>query len=213
MERHSPRLTLLGEPVIKEIIDEAMGLLEKTGVTVEEPETLELLAEMGADIDSGKHTARFKRDMVERAVASAPTELELYSFSGERRFAFGDGRIHFNPGSAALFILDLEGPVMRKPLVEDVVRFSKLTHTLENIEAASTGVIPSDVPEEVSDSLRLFISCLFSFYIQYIQDVFFHIHCNSPGSESDIVGDHGKDDRVLCRNFQLNYVRHGFVGY
>jgi len=162
MDRHSPKLTLLTEPVIKEIIDEAMGLLENTGVTVEEPETLELLAEMGANIDSGKHVAKFKRDMVERAVASAPKQLELHSLSGEKRFAFGDGQIHFNPGSAALFILDMDGPVMRKPFVEDVVRFAKLTHTLENIEAASTGVIPSEVPEEVSDSLRLFISCLFS---------------------------------------------------
>ena len=162
MDRHSPNLKLLTEPVIKEIIDEAMGLLESTGVTVEEPDTLELLAEMGADIDQSKHVARFKRDMVERAVASAPKELELHSLSGERRFGFGDGQIHFNPGSAALFILDLEKAQMRKPSVEDVVRFARLTHTLENIEAASTGVIPSDVPEEVSDSLRLFISCLYS---------------------------------------------------
>jgi trimethylamine--corrinoid protein Co-methyltransferase len=35
-------------------------------------------------------------------------------------------------------------------------------HTLEHIEAASTGLIPSDVPEEVSDSIRLFISLMFS---------------------------------------------------
>ena len=75
MDRHSPKLTLLTEPVVKEIIDEAMGLLENTGVTVEEPDTLELLAEMGANIDSGKHVAKFKRDMVERAVASAPKQL------------------------------------------------------------------------------------------------------------------------------------------
>ncbi len=162
MERHSPKLTLLTEPVIKEIIDEAMGLLESTGVTVEEPDTLELLAEMGAVVDGAKHVARFKRDMVERTLASAPGKMELYTLSGEKAFAFGDGQIHFNPGSAALFILDLDGPVMRKPFVEDVVRFAKLTHTLENIEAASTGIIPSDVPEGVSDSLRLFISCLFS---------------------------------------------------
>jgi trimethylamine--corrinoid protein Co-methyltransferase len=162
MQRHSPKLTLLSEPVIEEIVDEAMGLLEKTGVTVEEPETLDLLAQMGADIDGAAHVARLKRDMVERALASAPGKLELYSMSGEKRFAFGDGQIHFNPGSAALFILDLDGPAMRKPLVEDVARFARLTHTLEHIEAASTGVIPSDVPEEVSDSLRLFISCLYT---------------------------------------------------
>jgi trimethylamine--corrinoid protein Co-methyltransferase len=59
-------------------------------------------------------------------------------------------------------MLDLDKQVMRKPLLEDVARFSKLTHTLEHIEAASTGLIPSDVPEEVSDSIRLFISCMFS---------------------------------------------------
>jgi trimethylamine--corrinoid protein Co-methyltransferase len=162
MERHSPRLTLLTEPVIKEIVDEAMELLEKTGVTVEEPDTLDLLGEMGAGIDRGRHTAKLKRHMVERALASAPGTLELHSMSGGKRFAFGDGQIHFNPGSAALFILDMEKSVMRKPLLEDVARFAKLAHTLENIEATSTGVIPSEVPEEVSDSLRLFISCLFS---------------------------------------------------
>ena len=162
MERHSPRLSLLTEPVIEEIVDEAMQLLQDTGVTVEEPETLDLLGEMGADIDRDKHTARFKRDMVERAVESAPKSIELHSMSGAKRFGFGDGQIHFNPGSAALFILDLEQSAMRKPLIEDVARFTRLSHTLEHIEATSTGVIPSDVPEEVSDSIRLFISCLLS---------------------------------------------------
>ncbi len=162
MERHSPNLKLLTESVIGEIIDEAMGLLEKTGVTVEETETLELLADMGADTDRGGHVARFKRHMVERAVTSAGGTLDLYDMTGGKRFALGDGQIHFNPGSAALFILDLDGPAMRKPVIDDVVRFSKLVHTLENVEAASTGVIPSDVPEEVSDSIRLFISCMFT---------------------------------------------------
>lgn len=162
MERQSPRLTLLTEPVINEIIDEAIDLLEKTGVTVEEPDTFDLLGEMGADMVRDKHVVRFKRDMVEKAVASVPRTIELHSMSGEKLFASGDGQVHFNPGSAALFILDLEKSAMRKPAIEDVARFAKLCHTLEHIEATSTGVIPSEVPEEVSDSIRLFISCLFS---------------------------------------------------
>jgi trimethylamine--corrinoid protein Co-methyltransferase len=162
MERQNPRLTLLTETVIDRIIDESMGVLEKTGVTVEEEETLDLLDEMGAAVDRAKHTARFKRDMVERAIESAPKSLSLQSMAGEKFFEFGDGQIHFNPGSAALFILDIGKSVMRKPALEDVADFSKLSHTLENIEATSTGMIPADVPEEVSDSIRLFISCLFS---------------------------------------------------
>jgi trimethylamine--corrinoid protein Co-methyltransferase len=51
---------------------------------------------------------------------------------------------------------------MRKPSLGDVARFTKLVSTLENIEATSTGVVPSDVPQTVSDSIRLYISCLYS---------------------------------------------------
>jgi len=51
---------------------------------------------------------------------------------------------------------------MRLPDVKDVARYAKLTHTLEHIEATSTALIPSEVPKEVSDIIRVYISCLFT---------------------------------------------------
>ena len=51
---------------------------------------------------------------------------------------------------------------MRLPHIDDVIRFSRLSATLEHIEATSTAVIPSEVPDEVSDSIRLYISCPYS---------------------------------------------------
>jgi trimethylamine--corrinoid protein Co-methyltransferase len=162
METQKPRLTILSKAAIEKIIDESMDLLGKVGITVEDPETLEVLDQMGAEVSTQDHKARIKRGMVERAIASTPKELTLHDLGGEPKFSFGDGQIHFDPGSAALFLYDAVDSVMRLPKVEDVTRFAKLAHTLEHIEATSTALIPSEVPEEVSDSIRLYISCLFS---------------------------------------------------
>jgi trimethylamine--corrinoid protein Co-methyltransferase len=162
METQRPRLTILSEPVVKKIIDESMDILEKLGIVVEEAETLELLGEMGAEISKEDHRAKIKRSMVERAIESAPKDLTLFSLGGRETFKFGDGQIHFDPGSAALFIYDANESVMRDPTVDDVVRFVKLTHTLEHIEATSTALIPSEVPKDVSDSIRVYVSCLYT---------------------------------------------------
>ena len=161
METQKPRLTILSEAAIGKILDESMDLLENAGITVEDPDTLEILGQIGAEV-SQDHKARIKRSMVERAIASAPKELTLHDLAGNAGFSFGDGQIHFDPGSAALFLYDAVECVMRSPEVEDVTRFAKLAHTLEHIEATSTALIPSEVPKEVSDSIRLYISCLFS---------------------------------------------------
>jgi trimethylamine--corrinoid protein Co-methyltransferase len=162
MEVQKPTLTILDKPTIDRIIDEAMSLLEKAGITVEDSETLDILGQMGAEVLPAQAKAKIKRAIVENAIESAPKHLTLYDLAGNERFSFGDDQIHFDPGSAALFLYDAKASVMRSPKIKDVVRFARLCDTLENIEATSTGLIPSDVHQDVSDSIRLYISCLFS---------------------------------------------------
>lgn len=161
MKNQKPLLTLLEPETIRCVIEEAYEVLSQIGVVIEDEETLDLLCEMGAKkgVDG---RLRLSRQMVEYALASVPKKIVLYDLDGKETFAFGDGDIHFNPGSAALFIYELSNSTMRHPKILDVVGFTKLSHTLENIEANSTGLIPDDVPQRVSDSIRLYISCLFS---------------------------------------------------
>lgn len=162
MDIQVPRAALLSKPAIEKILDEAMTLLEETGIILEDDETRKILGEMGAEIANEGGRVKIKRKMIENAIESTPKGLTLHELAGGPKFTFGDGTIHFNPGSAALFIYDAVESVMRLPLIDDVVRFSKLSDTLEHIEATSTAIIPSEVPDEVSDSIRLFISCLYS---------------------------------------------------
>jgi trimethylamine--corrinoid protein Co-methyltransferase len=162
METQKPRTHVLSTAAIEKILDESMTLLEETGIIIEDGDTVEILTQMGAETSKDTGRVRIARDMVEGAIKSAPKELVLYDLTGKAKFAFGDGQIHFNPGSAALFIYDASESVMRSPKVDDVIRFARLADTLEHIEATSTAIIPSEVPDEVSDSMRLYISCLYS---------------------------------------------------
>jgi len=161
MEAQKPQVSVLEKTSIRAILDEAYRLLEEVGIVIEEDETVDILNQIGARVGDDNRV-RFTRDMIESALSSAPKELTVYDLDGNPAFRFGDGKIHFNPGSAALFLYDPASSEMRSPVVEDVATFSKLSQTLENIGATSTGLIPSDVPEEISDSLRLYLSCLLS---------------------------------------------------
>ncbi len=162
METQIPRTGVLSKPAIEQILDESMTLLEEPGIILEDNDTLEILREMGAEVSEKDRRVKIKRSMIESAIESTPKHLTLHNLAGKPKFTFGDGQIHFDPGSAALFIYDAVESVMRLPHIDDVIRFSRLSDTLEHIEATSTAVIPSGVPDEVSDSIRLYISCLYS---------------------------------------------------
>jgi trimethylamine--corrinoid protein Co-methyltransferase len=162
MDIQKPRTGVLSKPAIEKIVDESMSLLEETGIILEDDDTLDILGQMGAEVSEAGRRVKMKRAMVENAIRSTPKQLTLYDMTGKPKFALGDGQIHFDPGSAALFLYDAVESEMRLPYIEDVIRFARLADTLEHIEATSTALIPSEVADEVSDSIRLYISCLYS---------------------------------------------------
>lgn len=152
-----PRLKLLDDGFVGSIIDEAMSLLETTGVFVENETALALLADAGADIDPSVQKARLPRKLVEACLASTPDEIRLYDRTGEKEFLVGGDDVHFDPGSAAVSILDPETRAERKPVTRDLVRFFRLTETLDNIHFQSTALVSSDVPHDAADAYRLYL--------------------------------------------------------
>jgi trimethylamine--corrinoid protein Co-methyltransferase len=59
-------------------------------------------------------------------------------------------------------LLDHEAQAERKAVTEDVVKFARLVDALPNFHFQSTGLISSDVPNEIADSYRLYIALHFS---------------------------------------------------
>ena len=157
-----PRLQLLDEKFIKKIIEEAYKVLENIGVYVENKQAANMLLENNVKYDKNSKRFYFDSAIINKCIESAPKEVKLYDRNGEDYLLIGGNNVCFDPGSAALDILDFEKDVIRKPVAADYKNYVLLVDKLKNIKAQSTAFICSDVPKEMSDSFRLYLSLTFS---------------------------------------------------
>lgn len=156
-----PTLRLLTDELVEQIIAEAIDVLGSLGATIHNPEVLALLSDHGADVDRDGERAKFTPDLIERALQSAPSSFRLYDALGNQTHDFRGHAVYFTPGSTALNLLDYPSQRMRKPTTADYVDYAKVVSQLPHIAAQSTAMIPADVPAEISDSYRLFLSLLY----------------------------------------------------
>lgn len=153
-----PKLNILSEELVEQIIQEGFGLLMDPGVRVHNQEALDLLAQAGADVDVDSQIARIPEHLARRALETAPSEFYLYNLDGEPVVHYGGDSIQFDPGSAAITILDSDTQEQRQAITPDLVKFVKLVETLPQLDAQSTAIICSDVVEDIGDLYRLYLA-------------------------------------------------------
>ena len=153
-----PRLEILDEALVGKILDEAMGVLETTGVLVDHEPARERLAAVGLPADPTTHRVTFPRELIEKALTTTPTSIELFDRDGESFTRLEGDRVHFVPASAALRILDRRSGEVRDAKTPDFVEYARLADGLEHIDYLSTAFIPKDVPEDVADGWRLYLA-------------------------------------------------------
>ncbi|MEW6456598.1 MAG: trimethylamine methyltransferase family protein [Acidobacteriota bacterium] len=156
-----PKVKFLEKNLIEDIIQEAFEVLEKIGVEVENREAIKLLSDSGANINISKNRVHIPQHLVEKSLKSVPSLIEIYNSTGEKSFKLEGDNVYFDPGSAAIKILDFKTQRFRKPLTEDYINFCKVTEEMENIKLQSTAIVPSDVPEEIADRYRLLLSLIY----------------------------------------------------
>ncbi len=159
LETKRPKLDMLSESFIDHIVSEALDVLGKTGVLIENEEALRLLADAGCECNG--QTVTIKENLVEESLKTTPQTLKMYDRSGDLAMNLEGDAIHFDPGSGALTILDPVTLEEREPVTRDLVRFAILTDALPNIAAQSTEMISTDVPKAMQDRYRLYIGLQF----------------------------------------------------
>jgi trimethylamine--corrinoid protein Co-methyltransferase len=153
-----PKLNILSEEMVEQIIAEGFELLMDPGVRVHNEEALQLLADAGADVDMDAQIARIPEKIVRQALETRPSEFYLYNLDGEPVVHYGGDSVQFDPGSAAITVLDSETQEQRQPVTADFAKFVKLVEMLPQLDAQSTSIICTDVPEEIGDLWRLYIA-------------------------------------------------------
>ena len=155
-----PTLEVLDPPLVQRIVAEALDVLGEVGVFVESDDALALLADAGARVDPATRRAFLPDELVWRSVRSAPSAVSIFSRDGQPALRLQELNVHFNPGSAAIRILDADTGQARAPVTSDVVALARLADALPHLDAQSTALVPADVPETIADRYRLLLVLL-----------------------------------------------------
>jgi trimethylamine---corrinoid protein Co-methyltransferase len=152
-----PRLEILAPELIDRIVDEAKRVLEQVGMEIRGPEMRRRLIEAGLPTTDGGRV-RFPRDVVERAIASAPRSFTLYDRDGNPHADLGEDRVHFVPGSSGLKTLDHRTGEVRLANSTDFVEYVRLADGLQHIAYLATAFSTNDdIEAQVSDAWRLYM--------------------------------------------------------
>ena len=151
-----PQIKVLDEDYKNKIFNEAKNILENQGVFVENEDAIELFTMNGITHKDSRFF--IPSDIVDKCLSSVPNEIKLFDREGNEHVNLKNDEVHFDPGSAAIFILDVKTGDIREALTEDFIKFSKVVEQLEHIEAQSTALIYNDVPKIAQDWHRLYIA-------------------------------------------------------
>jgi trimethylamine--corrinoid protein Co-methyltransferase len=155
-----PRLTVLSDDLIERILDEAMRILAETGMEIRGPAMRHRLLEAGLPTNAAGDRILFPREVVERAIDSAPSSFQLFDRDGNPFADLGGDRVHFVPGSSGLRVLDHRTGESRLANSTDFVEYVRLADGLQHIAYLATAFSTNnDIEAQVSDAWRLFL-CL-----------------------------------------------------
>jgi trimethylamine--corrinoid protein Co-methyltransferase len=155
-----PRLDVLGDDLIVRIVDEAKRILAEVGMEVRGPEMRRRLLDHGLPLDASGQRVLFPRDVVERALASAPSSFVLHDRDGQPHADIGGDRVHFVPGSSGLKVLDHRSGETRLANSTDFVEYVRVADGLSHIAYLATAFSTNDdIEAQVSDAWRLYM-CL-----------------------------------------------------
>jgi trimethylamine--corrinoid protein Co-methyltransferase len=160
---HLSPLRIVSEDFIEDVISEAFDILMKVGVFIENQEAYALLCAHGAKPTDGSKNGGvgkllFPQDMIEKALETAPQSIQLGDVRGDMLVALQEDQVHYDPGSAALYLHDPAAGRIRRPMTKDLLRYIRLVDRLPHYHLQSSALISADVPESCADSYRLYLA-------------------------------------------------------
>jgi trimethylamine--corrinoid protein Co-methyltransferase len=151
-----PKIRILDDEHKKSILGEAKSILETQGVFIENRQAVDMFNRLGLNHEDARYF--IPSDLIDKCLNSVPHQITLFDREGEQHITLKEDQVHFDPGSAAIFILDENTGEIREGQSKDFIRFSKVVEQLKYIEAQSTALIYQDVPNDAQDWHRLYLA-------------------------------------------------------
>lgn len=148
-----PRLQLLSPEQMHQVHRYSIRILEDTGIEVESQEAISIFKKSDAVKVRGG-VVYLKEELVNHAIGSAPSSVEVFNKTGDLAFQLGDrqgSETYFGIGVTNTWFQDIGGRKVELFTREHMRHSTCLGDLLDNFDMVSTLGIPSDVSAQSSD--------------------------------------------------------------
>lgn len=128
---------------LKKLHEAGVSILEKTGVVVQDEETVRLFADRGLPVEGQR--VRIPGETVEWAAKAAPRTFVLHARGARSNLHFGTDMVVSCTGGAPFV---LEGSTLRVGTLADLMAIIKVMHSSPNVNMSGFAVDPQDIPVE-----------------------------------------------------------------
>ena len=154
-----PTLNVLSDEQTTNILNEAKRIMAEVGMNIRGAEMKKRLLDHGLKADESGERIFFPADVVEKAIADAPSSFTLFDRDGEPYTEIGGNNVHYVPGSSGLKILDHRTGQTRLSDSTDFIEYARICDGLENIAYLATAFSTNnDIESQVSDAWRLYMT-------------------------------------------------------
>jgi trimethylamine--corrinoid protein Co-methyltransferase len=154
-----PTLNVLSDEQTTNILNEAKRIMAEVGMNIRGAEMKKRLLDHGLKADESGERIFFPADVVEKAIADAPSSFTLFDRDGEPYTEIGGNNVHYVPGSSGLKILDHRSGQTRLSDSTDFIEYARICDGLENIAYLATAFSTNnDIESQVSDAWRLYMT-------------------------------------------------------
>jgi trimethylamine--corrinoid protein Co-methyltransferase len=151
-------MSVLSDDQIGKILAEAKRLMAETGMEIRGETMKKRLQDHGLKTDKTGKRILFPPDVVDKAIADAPSSFTLFNRDGDPYTDIGGDNVHYVPGSSGLKILDHRSGETRLADSTDFIEYARLCDGLEHIAYLATAFSTNkDIESQVSDAWRLYM--------------------------------------------------------
>jgi trimethylamine:corrinoid methyltransferase-like protein len=151
----TPRLQMLSNDQIEQIVSATLDVLQETGAQVYEENALALLRAAGCVIED-ETLVHFPAALVENSCKLAPSRVVLAGRDRAKRITLEKDQIYYGTGSDCPFLLDAYTGERRRYTFEDIYRAAKIADALPHIDFHMSVGLTSDVPIGTYDRHQFF---------------------------------------------------------
>lgn len=138
------RVSYLSDEAKRRIFSSTLDVLATVGSAVEDPVARDLLVEAGCTVDP-QDRVHIPREVVERALSSAPPSFTLYDRDGTSAMELGGRNVFFGTGSDLMWQYDVNTAEHRPSLLDDVARVARVCEALPNMDFVMSGAYPTEL--------------------------------------------------------------------